>query len=61
KNEENLSKSEDSWDEENLEEMEVLSTLNSFRTKTHAQCSDIFNSIRQENLVNFSKFFITEQ
>uniref|UniRef100_A0AAF5Q3J8 Uncharacterized protein n=1 Tax=Wuchereria bancrofti TaxID=6293 RepID=A0AAF5Q3J8_WUCBA len=51
KNEENLSKSEDSWDEENLEEMEVLSTLNSFRTKTHAQCSDIFNSIRQENLI----------
>ncbi|VDN91007.1 unnamed protein product [Brugia pahangi] len=51
KNEENLSKSEDSWDEENLEEMEVLSTLNSFRTKTHAQCSDIFNFIRQENLI----------
>lgn len=52
-NEESSSKSEDSWDEENLEEMEVLSTLNSFRNKTNDQCVDIFNFIRHENLVNF--------
>ncbi|KAL3981582.1 hypothetical protein ACH3XW_43670 [Acanthocheilonema viteae] len=51
KNEESFSKSDDSWDEENLEEMEVLATLNSFRNKTHAQCPDIFNFIRQENLI----------
>uniref|UniRef100_A0A0R3S7H1 Ral GTPase-activating protein subunit alpha-2 n=1 Tax=Elaeophora elaphi TaxID=1147741 RepID=A0A0R3S7H1_9BILA len=51
KNEESLSKSEDSWDEENLEEMEVLSTLNSFRNKSHTACPDIFNFIRQENLI----------
>ncbi|KAM3726683.1 Glycerophosphocholine phosphodiesterase GPCPD1 [Dirofilaria immitis] len=51
KSEEILSKSEDSWDEENLEEMEVLSALNSFRNKTHAQCPNIFNFIRQENLI----------
>ncbi|VDP15056.1 unnamed protein product [Onchocerca flexuosa] len=51
KNEEISSKSEDSWDEENLVEMEVLSILNSFRNKTHAQSPDIFNFIREENLI----------
>uniref|UniRef100_A0A915Q4R0 Tetraspanin n=1 Tax=Setaria digitata TaxID=48799 RepID=A0A915Q4R0_9BILA len=51
KNEEIISKSENNWDQGNLEELEVLSTLNSLRNKTHTQCPDIFNFIRQENLI----------
>ncbi|VDM91328.1 unnamed protein product, partial [Litomosoides sigmodontis] len=50
-NEESSSKSEDSWDEENLEEMEVLAALNSFRNETTDPCVDIFNFIRHENLI----------